>query len=193
MDKRLVNLTTLLVFLWSLTNAFAGDNINHTNTQNRLIMVQGRVLNVYFNGQYKEIKRAGTFYGYGWLDDHRVFVAYQPEGWAEASARTEVIDVQQPKSFSLGEIGDTGESNFDVNPDTKEIIFNGPEGIELMTVDLQNLSKPKLSRHIRLIKKIDPEKDESVGWGVFWIDSRTIGYLNLTSKQLIKINIKESL
>lgn len=46
------------------------------NTSDRLVVIHGRVLNAFTEGRYKEIKRAKIFYGYGWLDDHRVFVAY---------------------------------------------------------------------------------------------------------------------
>lgn len=115
-----------------------------------------------------------------------MFVAYQPKGEAEASAKLEVIDVHQSRSYSLGEVGDTGESNFDVNPAGREIVFNGPDGIAVMTVDLNHLSDLRLSQRTRILVE-----GVAAGWGVFWINRQTVGYFDTSAGHLEKIRVTE--
>ncbi len=129
------------------------------------MLIQGTILNAYYGGRCVEIKRAETFYGYGWLDNNRIFVAYQPSEFAEAQANVEVIDLRDSKMTRIVTIGDIGEGNFDVNETTHEILFNDSDGIKLLLIKGDNSYK------IELLKNDVGE------WSVFWIDNDTIGYL----------------
>src|SRR6266702_6287778 len=75
------------------------------NASKRLMLFQGLILSAYFNDHYVEIKRAPLFYGYGWLDHHRVFVAYQREGSAAAYAESEIIDPRPSRTNTLARHG----------------------------------------------------------------------------------------
>ena len=153
----------LIVNLFAVPTYAAGDS----NTAKRLILFQGFLLNAYFNDQYIEVKRLSPkhaiFYGYGWLDDHRVFVAYQREGYAAAIADLEIIDLRQSRTTKLKNVGAGGESNFDVNPSTGEVVFTTDDAVKLLRVDAKTNAY-----------RIEDVKNEFC-WGVFWIDSKTIG------------------
>ncbi|KIM10126.1 MAG: hypothetical protein KU37_11595 [Sulfuricurvum sp. PC08-66] len=151
---------SVLIFLCfsSSTLLFAHDR------SEKLILVQGIVLNLYYEDKYIEIKRAELFYGYGMLDKNRVFIAYQdPEYGAEAVARLDVLNVHDGNTTKLTIIGSSGESHFDVYPYTGHIAYNDSDGIHLMIVHEDN----SIVIH-------DLVKDSSA-WGVFWVDKNTIG------------------
>lgn len=135
----------------------------HAKASERLIVIQGNVLNAYYAGQYKEIKRADVLYGYGWLDEKHVFVAYQKSG-PEAVAELEVIDLVRSKAVHLATLGGVGDSNFDVNDSTGLVVFNDVEGIHLLIIN------PETNAH-----RIEYIKKDFDCWGVFWIDDETVG------------------
>ncbi len=130
----------LLVALGLTVNSGFAD----TDAEKGLVL-EGDTLKALFHGKYKVLKK-GDFYGYGWLDDHRVFIAYQQEGYAEAIVDAEVVDLNSGKVSKLGTIMEAhGESHFDVNSRTRQVVFNAfgdkvPRGrisyvIRLMTFD----------------------------------------------------------
>lgn len=140
-------------------------------TKRLALIYQGRVLVAYFEGRYREIKQTeGFFYGYGWLDDHRVFVAYQQEGTGEAVAELEVIDLRQSRTTKLTRIGGVGESHFDVNSSTGEVVYDNSSGVHLLRIDAKTNSYK-----IYVIKEIDILKKDVGCHGAFWVDSKTVG------------------
>jgi len=180
-----------IIFLFVLSfifvvNGRAACNDKTTNSQNRLLMFQGFVLSAYYDGQYIEVKRLkpgkAIFYGYGWLDDHRIFIAYQRQDDAEAIADIEVVDMLTGRTTNLKGLAAAGDSNFDVSPDTGKIIFSTGENIRLMTVGERGDS----------YQLLDILKDTSC-WGVFWINSSTIGckLFEKGKQKLLKLDIKQ--
>lgn len=155
-------LTVLLVS--ALAAGYSACAASATQPGNRLIQVQQWGLYAYFEGHYWQVKRADFFYGYGWLDDHRVFVAYEPEGEVAAYAILEVIDLRTSKTTEIKTFGATGEPNFDINPKTHQIVCNFSDGIKILTIDSDNK-----------LEIMTVAKDE-IAWAVFWIDDHTIGY-----------------
>jgi hypothetical protein len=143
-------------------SASASDD---TDTSKRLVLAQGRVLHAYFAGQYREIRRAELFYGYGWLDGHRVFVASQ-KGRGEAVAELEVIDLRQSQTTKLVSLGGVGESNFDVSSISGEVVFGDSDGIKLLKIDSQTNAY-----------KIEDVKKGVYCYGSFWVDAKTVGCL----------------
>ena len=135
---------------------------------NRLILFQGFLLNAYHNDRYVEVKRLdagrGTFYGYGWLDKDRVFVAYQDDSAGGAYAAMEIVDLRNLRTAKLKGIGGVGESFFDVNPTTGSIVFSTDVDVKLINIDTNSNSY-----------RIDTIKPNTFCWGAFWIDSDTIG------------------
>ena len=119
--------------------------------------------------------RAHLFYGYGWVSSSLIFIAAQPEDVGEATADLYLYNAATDNKTYLTFIGLAGESNFDVNPLTKKIIFNDSYGIKIMTIDTAALTW-----------NIENILDETDGFGVFWINSDSIGFedLNHTSKRL---------
>lgn len=132
----------------------------------RLVLVQGRVLNAYFEGQYREIKRAETIYGHGWLDDHRVFIAYQLERTGEAEAILEVIDLRDVRVTKLTSLGGVGDSHFDVNSATGEVIYADAGGLKVLRINERTNEY-----------KIDNVKNDVLCYGAFWVDTKTAGCL----------------
>lgn len=138
-------------------------------------MLNGRTLNALYKGKLKLVKR-GDFYGYGWLDDHRVFIAYQDTHTAEASVQGEVIDFEKSQVFKIGGIKDGhGDSKFTVNSHTREVVFNGwgepsdvaghlEDVIKLITFEAQSNSY-----QLKTIKRNINCKS------IYWIDDNTIG------------------
>lgn len=163
--KRKTTLILALIFAVCQLGAVNAAEKSSTSSNKRLVFTSGSVLNVYFEGQYREIKRAEFIYGYGWLDDHRVFVAYQKER-GEAAAELEVIDLRQSRTTKLASMGGVGESYFDVNSYTGEIVYNDLNGIHLLKINpITNDS------HIEDIKK------NINCYSPFWVDSKTVGCL----------------
>lgn len=146
-------------------NLFVTTSIyaNEKNINNRLIFIQGHVLNAYYQGEYKEIKRAEIFYGFGWLDEHRVFVAHQDPATSEAVAILEIIDLNKKVTVKLTSFGGAGESHFDVNSNTGDVVYNDSSGIHVLEVDKNN------SFVVHNIQK------DINSWAVFWIDNTTVG------------------
>ena len=175
MDKRNKNCVLVIVaillfvpILFAALGHAAGEPV----VSKRLALIyQGRVLIAYFEGQYREIKQIeGFFYGYGWLDDYRVFVAYQQQGTGEAVAELEVIDLRQSRTTKLTRIGGVGESHFDVNSSTGEVVYDDSSGIHLLRIDVKTNSYK-----IYTIKEIDILKKDVGCHGAFWVDSKTVG------------------
>jgi len=136
--KSISALLTAALLIMSLF-AIPAYAVENSDTSKRLVLFQGFILHAYFDNKYVEVKRlspqSGIFYGYGWLDDHTVFIAYQREGYAEAIADFEVVDLLKKRTTKLDGIGGTGESNFDVNPTTGEIIFSNGDDINFLKLD----------------------------------------------------------
>jgi hypothetical protein len=163
----------LLLALCVMPNTTFADTPN----AKKGIVLQGKVLKALFNGKYKELKR-GDFYGYGWLDDHRVFVAFQQEGYSEAVINAEVIDLRESRVVKLGGIMEAhGDTNFDVNSHTSEIVFNAfGEG----TVDPEGLNKEYVIKLISFKAQSDSYQVKTIkrnidSRNVYWIDDNTIG------------------
>jgi hypothetical protein len=169
--KNIVAILLLLVLCAMANITFAATDAKEG------IVLQGNILKVLFNGKYKELKR-GDFYGYGWLDDHRIFVAYQQEGWAEAIINADVIDLKKSRVKKLGTIRDAhGETNFSVNSRTGEVVFNAFSG---------GAADPEsgiLKHAIKLIifdgnsgaYRIETIKENIDCIDVLWVDDFTIG------------------
>ena len=142
----------------------------------RLVLFQGFILNAYYNDQYVEVKRLdvnGTIYGYGWVDDDTVFVAYQRPNQAEAVVDVDLINLRQLRTTKQKILGAGGESNFDVNPSTGEVVFNTDDAVKLLKFDTKTNS-----HRIDVISS-------GFCWGVFWIDSKTVG-CKLVEKDKLK-------
>jgi hypothetical protein len=157
--------STMLILIATMAFASAPSNAaSDIGSSGRLVLAQGgAVLNVYFNGQYEQLKRARTFYGYGWIDKNRVFIAYQEEDTPEAVAILEVFDLSTKKVAKLIDIGGVGESNFDVNSSTGEIVFCDADGISLLKISAKNTyQRQKLKKGDKF-------------WGTFWVDENTVG------------------
>jgi len=165
---RIIGLTFLILLTTLITPMpYAKADNNETK---RLILFQGFILNAYYNGQYTEVKRLppdGTVYGYGWLDDNRVFVAYQRVDSGEAVADFEVIDLKKSKTTKLSGIGGVGESNFDVNTSTGRIIFSHNNEINELVINEDSKSYKIVP--LKTFKQFD------YCWAIFWIDKNTVG------------------
>ena len=148
----------------------------------RLVLFQGFVLLAYFNDKYVEVKRLSPehaiFYGFGWLDDHTVFTAFQHGGSAEAIADFEIVDLRKGRTTKLDGMGGVGESNFDVNTATGEIVFNDGDDLKLL-----KLNEKKNAYRIQEIKK------GAACWAVFWIDSKTVGCKDTQNDILVKYSV----
>lgn len=141
------------------------------------IVLQGKILKVLFNGKYKELKR-GDFYGYGWLDDHRIFVAYQQEGWSEAIINADVIDLKKSRVKTLGTIRDAhGETNFAVNSHTGEVAFNafGGGAVDPDIAILNYAIKLIIFDGNSSAYRIETIKENIDCIDVLWVDDATIG------------------
>jgi len=89
----------------------------------------------------KQLAKDSYFYGYGIVDSTHIFVAYQPEEQAEASAIIQVVDLATQKANFIGELGGTGESFFDYNRQNGYLVFNWVDGIAIL--QLRNPAKDK--------------------------------------------------
>lgn len=167
-DRFKITLMVTLIGITTLNTMSVNAGDDPSRASDRLILFQGFILSAYYNDHYIEVKRLhpghATFYGYGWYDDHRVFVAYQPEVTGEAVAEIEIIDLRLSKTTKLGSIGGVGESNFDVNPSTGEIVYSTDNGINLLRIDDKTNSL-----------RVENVKKDVFCWGTFWIDNQTIG------------------
>ena len=167
----------LLCFLFIVSS-------NNLFCQNlRIVNIQGFILNLYDNETYKEIRRADSLYGYVLISKNLIFIASQPEHESEASADLEVYDIRREISQGLTFIGGSGESNFDINPITKEIVFNDGDGIKILTIDTTDISY-----------KIELIMERVDGYGVFWINHDSVGFMdynNYGGKKFIKIKASD--
>jgi hypothetical protein len=147
--------------------------------QRKLVLFQGFILLAYFDDKYIEIKRfkpgEAVFYGYGWLNSDEVFISYQPQDEAEATAKMEVININTLKVVKLETIGGVGESHFAVNANRGEVIYNNENGISLIRIN----TKTNLYR----IYDVNPD----YCWAVFWVDDNTAGcqFYDKPSKKMI--------
>lgn len=157
----------LIAFGLAANPAFAD-----TEAQKGLVL-EGNTLKAQFHGKYK-VLRQGEFYGYGWLDDHRVFIAYQQEGYAEAIVDAEVVDLNSGKVTKLGTIMEAhGESHFDVNSRTSQVVFNAfgdkvRGGVRSNVIRLMTFDKNGSTYTVETLKKnIDCAN-------VVWVDDKTV-------------------
>lgn len=166
-QNRGITITAFAILLMVSFITSPGHAVDNTATTKRLILFQGNILHAFHNNKYIEVKRLSPkdpFYGYGWIDDHTVFLAYQREGYAQAIADREIVDLLQNRRVKLESIDNVGESNFDVNPTTGEIVFSDGDNINLL-----KLNAKRDAYRIQEIKK------NASCWAVFWIDSKIVG------------------
>ncbi len=171
-----------IVVLISNINLFAMPAKAQDNSSKSLVLFQGFILHAYFDNRYVEVKRLspnGFFYGYGWLDEHTVFIAYQREGDVEATADFEIVDLLKGKTIKLDGIGGVGESNFDVNPTTSEIVFSDGDDIKMLKFNEK-----------RNAYRIQEMKKGAGCWAVFWIDSKTVGCKDKKKDILVKYSMQ---
>ena len=155
------------------------------STSTAVKVIQDYNLMAYYNGEYKEIiKESGGYYGYGLLDNDRIFVAMQPHGITAATAIVKTIDLKHQIEKRLFTIDAAGETSFDINSTTKNIVFNDLDGIKTLIIFKDNTYK------IRTVFKrgVDP----AVAFAPFWIDEYTIGfmYVKTYKPEFIKLDIR---
>lgn len=177
--KIIITIVVITITIYIFSGVSFSRKCKVFGVNNKLILVQGRVLNAYYNGSYKVIKRADSFYGYGWIDTSRVFVAYQPKEEAEAFAKLELINIDSMNATKLTTIGGAGESYFDVNPETHEVVFNDSEGIKILSISNNSF-------RIRIVNS------DAKSWGAFWVNSNTIGYLHYEkgNEKFVKVKVR---
>lgn len=145
----------------------------------KIKVIQGSILYVYTEGKYEEVFRAESFfYGYGLLDENRLFVAYQEKS-AEAVAIVKQINLTTKAVTDILEVGGAGESHFDSNSKSSRIVFNDFEGIKI--IDCSLATEPR----IQLIKE---NVTGLTGFGVFWLNDSTIGYRESGGFQTIQLH-----
>ena len=176
----------LMVAFSVFANMSVADAIN---SQEGLVL-HGSTLTSLYNGKSRVVKR-GDFYGYGWLDKHQVFVAFQDEDVGDAAVRAEIMDLRKSQVFELGYIkGAHGDSNFAVNSHTKEVIFNGfgevrdSEGMRERVIKLISFSAQGNSYSIKIIKRNIACRN------IYWINDNTIGALNAGDNNSVTIPIQ---
>ena len=162
-NDRIRAVVTILLFVRILF-AVPGFAADEPDVSKRLILIQGTTLIAYFEGRYQDVKRDKIFFGYGWLDNHRVFVAYSETSRSEAVADLEVIDLRQLRTTKLMRIGGVGESHFDVHPSTGEVVYDDSSGIYLLRIDAKTNS----------YKIVDIKKDVDCHIA-FWVNNKTVG------------------
>jgi hypothetical protein len=175
-QKRGVDIKGIMAMVLLLALGVMANTTFATPNAQKDIVLQGKVLKVLINGKYKVLKR-GDFYGYGWLDDHRIFIAYQQEGYSEAIIHAEVIDLRNARVVNIDVVFEThGETNFDVNSQTSEVVFNGygeekvgPAGSTSTAIKLITFDRNSSAYRIEIIKENIDCKD------VLWVDDNTIG------------------
>lgn len=181
--KSNVIIYTTMVFIFAATiNIFMYSNSfgDTSYTSKRLMLLHWFILKAYYKDNLVEVKRlkikGGHFYGYGWLDNDRVFVAYQDEGSAAAVAILEIIDLRDSNVTTLTRIGGVGEARFDVNKSTGEVIYITGNEIKLIKINPNTGSY----RDFPIIKNVKC-------WYVFWTDANTVGCSrkNILTKHVI--------
>jgi hypothetical protein len=116
--------------------------------------------------------------GYGMIDDHQVFLAYQAPGEAEAITIISIVDMRTGKEKKLDEIGGTGESFFDYNQENGRVVFNWVDGIYVFTL------REFWPNRYKLVAR------SSNSFEAFWIDATTIGYTDLQGKRAERKRVK---
>ncbi|MCW8965559.1 MAG: hypothetical protein OQK82_02565 [Candidatus Pacearchaeota archaeon] len=147
------------------------------SAENRLFQSTYGVLSGYHNNSYKIISRGQYFYGYGFIDNNRAFIASQPNNFEEAIAVLEIYDFKTNEKHKILEVGGVGESNFDINPSNGSIIFNDSEGLKIMKIDTKNNASINTIIKSKII--VAP----------FWVNGNEVGYTEL-GKGFSKIKIK---
>ena len=139
-------------------------------TQTTIIKVfQNYKLIVYVDGEYREIiKESKGFYGYGILDENRIFIAYQPYESSGALAVVMVHNLKEKKNKILFKVSNAGETSFDINNASKKIVYTDPDGIKVLTIHKDN--------SYTVTKVFSLEASASAASFPFWIDEKTIGF-----------------
>lgn len=146
------------------------------NHDGRLVQVMGgSMLATYYGGQFKEIAYSKIFYGYGWVDEERVFVAYQDDKFAEAAAVIKILNLKTMKHTILGEVGGAGETNFDVNATTPEVVYSDMHGVKLLKFNSDNSYKGALL-------------SAKSCYGVFWLSDNQVACV-VSGKEKLDIEI----
>jgi len=157
---------TVLVAIIAVCGAklYFFDHLNGASSTH-FVMVQGNVLYCFKGNEVTEVKRAPIFYGYGWIDRNKFFYVYQPQDYAEAIAKVQVVEADSLKEYNIASLGGVGESNFDGNQTNHAIVFNKFDGIYCIHESNQGW----------VISKLSNDRDVS---GIFWVDAKTIGYMH---------------
>ena len=168
MNKGFTVLRDLVFIFIVMSIAFISSASATDGAQSRLLLFQGQILLAYYQDQYIEVKRlaagSGVFYGFGWLDSDRVFVAYDPGEQGEAVAKMEVVDLGRSSRLTLKQIGGVGESYFDVNRSRGQVIYSTENAISLISLN-SNTNEYYI---FDIIKGVSC-------WAAFWVDDRTVG------------------
>jgi len=173
-----VGLALVALLVLSMSTA-PGKAAPKLETENRLVRVPLN-LNAYFDGQYRTIKHADTFFGYGWLDDHHVFVATQRPDYGYPAVVAEIINLRTWKATQLkgvNEVIEGGETNFDVDPVTREIVIGGGKYLQFMKVDV----KTNTYRVVTIKNGVSGTTPEC--WAAFWIDPKTVGCIRASQQE----------
>ncbi len=136
-----------------------------------LTIIYGNRLYYHKADKFVEIKRledCSSFQGYDIVDSSHIFIAYNPEISAEASVYIVIFDLDTGKESLIEELGGTGESFFQYNPENDLVAFNWGNGINVFKLHASNN---------KFIEKIEPILlVECDCYLPYWIDRNTIGY-----------------
>lgn len=177
-------ITLCIVVVASLVVPFAKSSGVQPSSK-RLILFQGTVLSAYYDDRYVEVKRLdparGMFYGYGWIGDGKVFVAYQDENEITAIANIEIVDLVDASRTKLANVGGVGESLFDVSDQNGDVVYSTETEIRIMRFN------PEENSYSTSILK-----QGVFCWGAFWVDAKTVGcnLMDNGGSKFVKYDVK---
>ena len=152
-----------------------------------LKIIYGNML-YYQNGKtlIKVLQRehSDSFEGYDIIDNTHIFLAYQPEEYAEAMAIISVYNIKTHREQKIQIIGDTGESFFVYNNKNDLVVFNWFDGIFVFKLHDKNNNIIKKLPYVIQIKKGDGQD-----YNPFWANTNTIVY-QVWDKRSQKYKIK---
>ena len=145
-----------------------------------LKVIYGNSLYLQYNKELiliKQMKKCSHFRGYDVIDSNNIFIAYQPENYAEAITYISIYNIQTKKETIIEEIGGTCESLFSYNSLNKMVLFNSFHGINIFKLYKENGE---------IVNKINSNLIlEGNYYLSFWVDEYTIGYYVFQDDQLI--------
>lgn len=163
--------TTIIIFFIFISNLcgqslkiYFGDRLYYQNSEN-----------IY---KIKQLERASSFQGYDIIDSTHIFLAYENEKDAEASAYIAVYDISTGDEILIEELGLTGESFFLYNKQNDLVLFNWYDGLytfKLHNSENQITLKPEKKRIIDCKECYLP----------FWVNSEMVGYMVFENEKWI--------